>query len=232
MTIQNPDKNHLSRIKTWLKAEDEKTGQGFYGNWDVIEKAYQNDKMLVLVRDSKPLAFLIYRIEELTASIDIMEVQPKYREHGFGRLIVDDFIKIATESGALAIDLYCSPEDSMRFWKSVGFEKFPKMPRKKSKIWMYKPIVETASIIELASEEEVLELQQSTSRGSKTLTWLVERNEGTDMLMKPVIFPVDEDWQLCWRKGSEVFFNRSIRDFIESDIYFGDFLIIRELKTH
>ena len=228
--IVSPNINHLSSIKVWLEDEDEETGQGFYSNWDVIEKAYQNQQMLVLAKDSEPIAFLIYRFEELTARLEITEVAPKFRKSGYGRMIVDDFMKMAHKQGSLAVDLYCSPEESQEFWESVGFVKFPEMPHEKSKIWMYKPIVETAAIVESDLDKEVLELQQSTTTGFSIKTWLVERYGGSNMLNHPIIFPVDDNWNLCWRIGSKIFFNDSIKYFRESNISFGDFLIIRELN--
>jgi GNAT superfamily N-acetyltransferase len=230
ITINNPSNDHLSIIEVWLKDEYEKTGEGFYGNWELIEKAYHNQQLLVLVVDSTPVAFLTYRIEELTARIDILEVAPRFRKNGYGRIIMNDFMKNTHESGVLAVDLFCASEESLEFWESVGFEKFPEMPHEKSKIWMYKPIVETAAIVESDLDKEVLELQQSTTTGFSIKTWLVERYEGSNMLNHPIIFPVDDNWNLCWRIGSKIFFNDSIKYFRESNISFGDFLIIRELN--
>lgn len=232
ITKSNPNIDQLSSIEIWLKAEYEETGEGFCGNWDVIENAFQKQRMLVLVEDSIPVAFLTYRMEELIVRLDIMEVHPSYRKKGLGRILFNDFTKVAIQSGALAIDLFCSPEESQEFWESVGFELYPEMPHIRTKIWMYKPLVETATIVEFELEREVLELQQTSSAGTNTLTWLVEREEGTDVLIQPIIFPVDDNWNICWRKGRTIFFNGSIRDFKESNISYGDFLIIRELKMH
>jgi len=230
--IVSPNINHLSSIKVWLEDEDEETGQGFYSNWDVIEKAYQNQQMLVLAKDSEPIAFLIYRFEELTARLEITEVAPKFRKSGYGRMIVDDFMKMAHKQGSLAVDLYCSPEESQEFWESVGFVKFPEMPHQKSKIWMYKPLVETASTIESNTETEVIELWQSSSMRSADMTWQVERDTGTNMLKQPVVFPVDDNWRLCWRNNNEMFFEDGIKYFREGNICYGNFLIIRELGRH
>jgi GNAT superfamily N-acetyltransferase len=229
-TIDNPNQDQLTSIKSWLREEYEEKEAGFYGNWEAIEKAFENNRMVILAKDSEPVAFLTYRFEELTARIEIMEVHPNYRKKGYGRILFNDFIKIARESKAIVIDLYCSPEESQEFWESVGFELYPEMPHNRTKIWMYKPLVKTATVVEVSFDEEVLELSYSNSDGINTPTWLVERHEVTDLLTKPIIFPVDDNWNICWRKGRTIFFNGSIIDFKESSISYGDFLIVRELK--
>lgn len=41
----NPTKENLNKIKTWLIDENRKSKQGFYCNWNVIEKSFEKKRI-------------------------------------------------------------------------------------------------------------------------------------------------------------------------------------------
>ncbi|MEA3451526.1 MAG: hypothetical protein U9Q83_06435 [Bacteroidota bacterium] len=84
-TVVKPLKKHISEIEKWLIEERNKTGDGFYCNWNVIENAIKENRIIVLTIDDFAIGFVTYRIDELIANIDIAEINPKYRKKEYGK---------------------------------------------------------------------------------------------------------------------------------------------------
>ena len=45
--IYHPTLANLKTLEAWLKEEYEKYNEGFYCNWNVIEKAFAEDKLII-----------------------------------------------------------------------------------------------------------------------------------------------------------------------------------------
>lgn len=55
-----PSLSDLSTIKSWLKEEMEVTGEGFYGNWNVIEKVFNKNNLITLNYKNTPIGFVTF----------------------------------------------------------------------------------------------------------------------------------------------------------------------------
>ena len=88
----NPTKKHLSQIEIWLIDEKNKTGNGFYNNWNIISEAFSRNELVVLIEKDIDIAvgFLVFEINEVIIEIVIMELNSKYRNKGLARRLVED----------------------------------------------------------------------------------------------------------------------------------------------
>jgi hypothetical protein len=69
----------ILEIKSWLIEEYDKTGEGFYCNWRVIQSSF-NDKELVTINFNKrPIGFACWSIAKKIAVIEILEIEPQFR---------------------------------------------------------------------------------------------------------------------------------------------------------
>ncbi|WP_321413044.1 GNAT family N-acetyltransferase [uncultured Desulfobacter sp.] len=218
----------LQSIKTWLSEEDTKTGEGFFCNWETIEKAHTENQLAVLLKDNLPISFIAYFTNEPVVRIDIAETHPDYRNKGFGRLLFENLCdKIKTDNKV--VELYCSPLSSEPIWRKLGFINFPKFPTSNSKVEMFKPLINTKTPIDKYTDGiELLELWNVepylANKKKPIKTWdLSDRNSNSFM---PIIYPAFYEWQICWRKGTEILYQDKIKYFREFELEYGNFIII------
>ena len=134
----------------------------------------------------------------------------------------------------LAIELFCSPKDSEPFWKKMGFKDFPILPRE-FRINLYKTLIETLpnSDKEKTSYEIRLwdcEPYQAHNRKAKW-TWDLSFVSGENLLTKPIIFPVAQDWQIELLNNNKVIISDKVKYCGLDDGNYGTFLIIRDIST-
>ena len=116
-----PNKKHLSEIEEWLKQEWNETRKGFYCNWSVIAEAFEKGNLNLITENDSAVGFMAYRIYDLTAVIDIVEIEPSKRKNGLAKKLVVETLGFLKSKGVLTIELFCSPENSEPFWKRIGF---------------------------------------------------------------------------------------------------------------
>ena len=230
----NPNEKHLANIENWLMEEWNKTNSGFYSNWEMIPKAFAEKRLSVITKNDYAIGFVVYRIYDLTAVIDIAEIKPTERKKGSAKKLIDKTLEFLKSKGVLAIQLFCSPENSEPFWKRIGFLNFPKIPHQ-NQINMYKTLVETLNISEEESTDSVIKLWNCEPYQVKEKTanwiWNLIFSKDKETLAKPIIFPVYRDWQIELTQSNGNRISEKIK-YCGIDLAdYGSFMIIRKVGS-
>lgn len=224
-----PNDKHLSEIKSWLVEEENKSGEGFFCNWDSIIYAFDRKELTIITKDDFVIGFLAYSVTNFVVHIEITEIHPHFRKKGFGKILINESLKCFKEKENFVVELYCQPIESERIWKKLGFTRF-QISQHDSKINMYKLLIETLYVTESKENEEVIELwgEEYHKAGNKSTkwTWKVKGHK----LDKPIIIPAFYDWEICWRKKEKVCYEGKVKDFDGPEIVYGNFMIIRNLS--
>jgi len=229
-----PTEKHLSQIEKWLIDELNKTGIGFYNNWNIIAKAFDKNELVVLTENDSAIGFLVYNIYEIITKIDIAELNPDYRNKGLGRKLVEDTLSEFKKNGMMVCELFCSPENSEPIWKNLGFQNFPDFPYN-SKIRMFKALVPSLKISESNEKNERIELWNMephlAERNNPEWTWNITFKENSRELIEPIIYPAHYDWQLSWKTETETKFENKVKRYNSDRIEFGSFIVIKTLPN-
>ncbi|WP_109438253.1 GNAT family N-acetyltransferase [Aquimarina sp. AU119] len=185
-------------------------------------------------KDFIAIGFLVYRIYELSAVIDIAEIKPSERKKGIAKELINETLEHFKKKGVLVARLYCSPEDSEPFWQRIGFENFPNLPHD-SKINMFKPLVETLQPIDKIETDSIINLWDCEPHLADYIDpkwiWNLSFLDDNETLKKPIVFPVSSDWQVeLIRNGQKIISNKVKRFPIDLADY-GTFMIIRKVNT-
>jgi len=228
-----PTIENLNKIKAWLIEEDEKTQKGFYCNWKLIEKSFENQELIIFQNSDSIIGFITWTNCELYASIDIMEMNPNYRKKGFGKLFYDNVAEYFKSIDLIAVKLFCSPISSEKFWEKMGFIKFPNRGYSESELTYFKPLIEinVPSKNDFENKLELWDLEPYQLNNNKPKwTWKIE----TESLkfLKPILQPCNRDWNLRWTKNNEIVKEDKVKYFSTKDneIEFSPFLYIRKLS--
>lgn len=231
-TNLNPNEKHLNNIESWLTEEYNKTNSGFYPNWDMIPEAIAKKRLSVITKNDYAIGFVVYRIYDLTAVIDIAEIKPIERKKGYAKKMIDETLEYFKLKGVLAVQLFCSPESSEPFWKRIGFLNFPEIPHQ-NRINMYKTLVETLKSSEEENKESTIKLWNcepyQVKEKSANWIWNLTFSKDKETLTKPIIFPVYQDWQIELTQSNGNKISDKIKycgiDFAD----YGSFMIIRKV---
>lgn len=119
MGIRKATDADLGEAGRWLKAEYEDAGEGFWCNWNIIEKGQNEGDLYVLVDESTDLPIALL----LNGSIgpDILSVRADCRGRGAGRGLAEFAIELFREQDACVIEIECAPRTSIPFWRRMGF---------------------------------------------------------------------------------------------------------------
>lgn len=237
----SPTNKQVGEIERWLIAEQKKTGEGFYCNWNIIKSSFGANELAVISLKSSIIGFATWRItSKNTARIEIAEVKPTHRNMGVGKRLVVNILDFLKVKGICVVDLKCAPEDSEPIWKRLGFVKFPDLPgnyRMKSynNNHLYTILIEHLQTNAIEQSDEVIELWNNEpyakiENTSPTYIWNVSYMEGSRILSKPIIHPAHYDWRIRWRKGGTTIIDEKVKRFCLR-IDFGDFIIIKELPV-
>ncbi|MCX2679856.1 hypothetical protein OOZ15_07905 [Galbibacter sp. EGI 63066] len=77
-----PNKKYLGYIEEWLIDEKNKTNQGFYCNWNIILQAFTEKRLSTITENDNAIGFVVYRVYNLIAVIDIVEIKLSERKKG------------------------------------------------------------------------------------------------------------------------------------------------------
>ena len=230
----NPSEKHLADIKKWLTKEWNKTKSGFYDNWNIIENGFSKNNIVVITKNNFVIGFVVYRIHEFQAVIDIAETKPTERKKGIAKKLINDTLDYFAQKGVLVCELFCSPENSEPFWKRIGFENFPELPHN-SIINMFKPLVETFKPAEKAESDTKISLWNcepyQAEKEKAKWNWDLNFVEDNETLTKPIIFPVSSDWQMELTKNGKKIISQKVKRFPIDLADYGSFMIIRKLTT-
>ena len=214
----SPKPRELDEIKDWLSKEA-KGGNGFIYNWDnVILKACQRNNMIIISNRKK-----------------VVGIRPLYRKKGVGRFLIQTLFSHLNDKGFKIVDLQCNPPESEVAWRKLGFVDFPKgLNSHFENQTLYKIIVPSLECIQVASQNEVLELWDEDEYRAFTndpkWRWELIFKDGTRELVKPIICPSCSEWGIKWRKGDSPIKKDKVKHFIsEGSEAMDNFLVITSL---
>jgi predicted GNAT family acetyltransferase len=229
-----PTSNDLEKIEKWLIEESDKLNAGFYCNWNIIEKAFRNKQLITLGINNDPVGFIVWSKGEIDVDIDIMEIKPEIRFKGIGNEFFNKFSDYIKQQGFLVINIVCSPPESEKFWKKMGFIKYPDRGYTESDLIYYKPLIEVQSISFNSTTENVVELWNLEPHQIRDIhpkwVWNIEMVD--NKLILPIIQPCNYNWNLRWSKNGVIVKEDKVKYFSTeiNPIDYSPFLYIKELK--
>lgn len=220
-----PNLSQLYEIETWLKAEKEKSNEGFYCNWNIIEDSFNQKQLIVFEYELQTIGFISWSTYNDTyVLIDIMEIHQKYRKNGLGNSFYKKAEEYFKSKKFIAIKLFCSPEESEFFWKKMKFIKFPDTGYSEHKLAYYKPLITINKSEEIKTENklELWDLEPYQVREKKsTWTWEIFSNK------KPILQPCDPNWNLRLTINGKIIKEGKVKRFSSNNkIQIGSFLYI------
>lgn len=229
----SPTQSDLIEIEKWLIEEDKTSGDGFYCNWTIIEKAFRNKEFITLNHNDFPIGFLVWSKGEIYAEIDIMEIKPENRNGGIGKYFFDQIAEYFRNEGFVAIKLFCSPIESEKFWRKMDFIKFPDRGYSESELTYYKPLIEVQHTINNNSVNkiELWNVEPYKVKNSEP-KWTWETHPNLDKLLLPIIQPCNLNWNLRWTRNGEIIREDKVKYFSKNNrIEYNPFLYITELNA-
>jgi GNAT superfamily N-acetyltransferase len=232
--IFSPTESDLREIEKWLIDEMNKTDEGFYCNWNIIEDSFHSHELYILKSGNKSIGFISWSDLDEYFAIDIMEIKPNYRKKGIGSYF---FKKVETElkkTNKLAIKLFCEPRSSIYFWRKQEFIQFPYRDYSEHELTLYKPLIETTKMTNSPDNLNKLELwdvePHLADRHTPRWCWNIELNEG--ILKNPILQVCNPNWNLCWTKNGKIVKQDKVKYFSnhENNIYISPFMYITKLK--
>ncbi len=109
-------------LHSWLRKEAENDGEGFFGNWGSIQRAYRNGHLSVLVKGrGAPVGFAVHDHEE----IGKLAIRKRYRGKGLGHHFVRTLLWASEHRGSPGVFLRDVLPRAVRFWEHEGFRVIP-----------------------------------------------------------------------------------------------------------
>jgi len=247
--IQNKTKNYqvtfsptdkqVEEIEKWLIAERQKTGDGFYCNWNIIKSSFDKNELATISLNNKTIGFATWRLTtDKTARIEIVEVKPTHRKKGIGKKLTSQLLNFLKNKGVFVVDLQCSPDTSEPIWKRLGFMEFPDPPENYNFNFgenkkLYSVLVESMQTSSVPRTNETIELWNdepytTDENTPPTYIWNIEFINGSRKLSKPIIHPAHYEWRIRWNINGKTIKDDKIKRF-KTEIDFGTFIIIDEL---
>lgn len=118
--IRVATREDLKRTLSWLRREWD-GHEGFYGNRKLITIGQRQGNLSVMVRtkDEMLVGFLLSDDKNM----ELMEIKPRFRLRGLGRMLAQHGLARIEASGARKVLIQCMPETSLDFWKTLGFRR-------------------------------------------------------------------------------------------------------------
>lgn len=228
--LENPAIAHLHKIKLWLIEESQKTGEGFYCNWEIIEKSFLNNQLLIFHSNQEPIAFACwYSGGDSYADIDIFAVHPHFRNKGIGKKFYKTVESYFKSKNYIAVKLFCSPAASEPFWKKMNFIKFPDRGYAESNLTYYKALIKvnnpTPSDSGLTDKLELWDLEPyEVTNQTPRWTWRISETE------HPVLQPCNPNWKLRLTRNGKIIKEDKVKYFDRENLReVGPFLLIHRL---
>jgi GNAT superfamily N-acetyltransferase len=234
----NPKQRHIDEIAEWM-VEEKKMLITNNGNWSSITYAFQNKNLVIATYKSETVGFYTLSNPDLTISIDVAEIKPKYRRKGIGKLMLEEIIKKFKNKETYGLYLFCAPESSHKIWKKLGFKYFPDNSKNdrfeknygRKKIEMYKIIKPYLKPQKLNNEieNEVIEIWNDETckieNENPTWVWNLKYIKNTKILKKPIVHFGHYKWRIRWRKGNEIYKDCEYQYFDKKNEEFSSMII-------
>lgn len=238
-----PTTKQLDEIKEWLFEEYNSTGDGFSVHWEQIYSSFRKKELATISRNKQIIGFVTWRYtSDFTSKIELAEMHPFFRKKGFGKVLITELFSLFVSKNILVVDLQCSPTNSEKVWKKLGFIEFPS----NSGIWnrnnkeLYKILIPVLPKLKKKNDaKETLELwydePHSLKEQESTCKWGLVFKENSRELLNPIVHPCYYKWRIRWQKNGQMIKDNSInyftrdKNFALMEIDFARFLIITEL---
>jgi GNAT superfamily N-acetyltransferase len=223
----------LVQIRTWLFQEYEDTGKGFFCHWDMIVKAFEEARIILILDNNLVVGFLVFRVSDLVMDIKLAEIKPSHRGFGWGRKLIEKSFSILKAKGIVVAELFCSPQESEPFWKKLGFINFPVFGNTK-KIRMYKPLIPTLERSKTNENDETISLwnvgQHLAEKSWPKWEWKLKFRPNSKELDKPIIHPAESEWRVVHKSNVVNLKDDIIKHFDYNCCEYDDFLIIKSIE--
>lgn len=233
-----PSHGQISEIEKWLVEERNLAGEGFYCNWLDIIDSYKKGQVVIITYKESVIGFATWWIScELVGRFSIVEIHPKYRGKGYGRMLTQSVSDFFVSKNILVAVLQCNPPSSEHIWKRFGFVEHLTRSQPGDKILksLYKiltPHVEPNTdligddTIELWCKDEY----KVRDNIPPDFTWNISFKDGTNELTVPIIHPAYTDWKLRWKKNGVTINEGRIKEFKEVALCDNFFVITKLLS--
>lgn len=178
--------------------------------------------------DVEIIGFLTWeKVGNKYLAINIMEIFPKYRKKGYGRIFYEKAEEYFILNNFIAIKLFCSPKSSEIFWRKMGFTKFPDGVHSEPELSYYKLLIKTKTISLLCNLTDKIELWDLEPHQIKEQrpkwTWNLNDN-----IKYPILTPCNFEWNLRVTKNGEIIKNTKVKYFFrDSQFQTPPFLFIK-----
>lgn len=228
-----PSGEELNKLEDWLQKEYQLQRKGFYGNWSIIENAFEDDQLVLLNKLEDVIGFVVWGKYDIFSVIDIMEIRSDFRGNGLGKFLYDSIETLMISIGAIAIKIFCEPRESKHFWKKMGFIHFHKSKEyTSSDLTFYKPLIETQKFAKYSSSNR-LELWDLVpyKATKKTPKWTWNLDDENGILSKPILHPCSQKWKIRLIQNGKKVREEEVKYFSNQgkEIHFGSFLFINAL---
>ncbi len=230
----NPTESDLKKLEDWLVSDYEKFNEGFYCNWNIIEKSFHAKELITFTLDNEIIGFVVWSQNEEVIDIDIMEIHPDYRKRGLGKQFLEKIEDEFRDNGNIAFVLFCEPRESEHFWRKMGFIKFPNRGWSESDLTFYKPLIKVSELTESPDELNKLELWDVEPYQSNNCkprwTWDIKM-EG-EKLQLPIMQPCNRNWNVRLTMNGEIKNEDKVKYFSNTfSIENGPFMFVDKLTT-
>lgn len=227
----NPTKDHIDQIHKWLKEEESQKINFFHNAFASIKRAFDENKLICVVVKNIAIGFIVYEINNKTAEIIIANIKMEFKGNHYGKIVYNELEKILKKKGVLAIDLIYSKEEAKLFWQSLKFielkEKENHSCSKKNK-YLYKIIVEEKEepIISKSDKGIFIELYCKDPINKDDIPDYVWNINPETINQKPIIYPVDEYWNIKIYKNKNMIINSRLKNIFDGELFDTNFMII------
>lgn len=235
-----PSKKIFKEIESWLVEEYNKTKQGFYCNWNLIEDAYRDKKFASISYNNQAIGFIVWQEFDFAVTIHICEIKPSERGKGYLRESFTEICDYFLNKNIVVLSLECMPATSEPIWRKLGFKDFPDMPKfglysRSENKKLYKGLISNIFENEVTPDNsEVIELWnlQPNENDKIEPIWKSQIlfKENTNKLRNWIITPCKPDWRIRWRKGDIIYKDCKVKYFQSERIDNGVFMFIKTLN--
>ena len=122
--VVDPTPRHRRQLRKWLRDEQTNSRSGFYCNWQIINDAFKEKQIQCVCYRNNAIAFGVFGRLDTDTELSIVEVHPKYRNRGVGKVLMHHLIRYFREHDVRYVHLECVPASSEVFWRSLGFRAY------------------------------------------------------------------------------------------------------------
>ncbi len=227
--IYHPNLANLKALEVWLNEEYEKYSEGFYSNWNIIEKAFAEDRLIIFQIDQDSIGFLVWSSYKKCVEIDIISIHPDYRGKGYGKTFYDKVEEYFWLKDFRVLELFCSPRESEVFWKKMNYIKFPDNVSFRTEPTYYKPLIRINPTTEktITNKLELWDLEPyEVEKQLPKWTWEI----GSDKF--PILHPCKPDWTLRLTINGILIKEAKVKYFEkDNEIIVGSFLFIDPINS-